>query len=142
MNVFLCKGRLVRDPELKYLGEKLTALCTFTLAVDRDFKAPNGDKQTDFLSCKCWGKTAETVKQYLTKGQLLVVTNSRVEVEKWDTPTGEHREKCIIVIEKWEFGESKKIGDSPQKQDAPSKPQREPGQEPDLDADDPYKEDF
>lgn len=68
-------GRLTRDPELRYTSGTNTAVCTFTLAVDRPVKA-GSEKQTDFPRIKVMGKLAENCHKYLKKGKLAGVEGS------------------------------------------------------------------
>ena len=62
LNKVILMGRLVRDPERRYTQTNV-AVTSFTLAVDRDRKGANGERQTDFMDCIAWGKQAEFVKQ-------------------------------------------------------------------------------
>lgn len=69
MNKVILIGRLTADPKLTFGGEKNTAIAKFGLAVQRDGK----DKGADFINCTAWGKTAELIEKYVTKGQMLGV---------------------------------------------------------------------
>lgn len=69
LNQVILVGRLVRDPDLSYLGTG-TARARFTLAIDRRYKDEKGEVPTDFIECVLWGKTAENFAQYLCKGAL------------------------------------------------------------------------
>ncbi|MCM1508274.1 MAG: single-stranded DNA-binding protein [Ruminococcus flavefaciens] len=62
-------GRLTADPELRQT-QNGTAVCRFTVAVNRRTQ----DKSADFISCTAWGKTAEFIDKYFTKGQMIAVT--------------------------------------------------------------------
>ena len=72
LNKIILMGRLTRDPELRRT-ESGTAVCSFSIAVDRDFKAKNGEKETDFIDIVSWRATAEFVSKYFTKGRMAVV---------------------------------------------------------------------
>lgn len=95
MNSWSGIGRLVRDPELRHTTSG-NAVASFTLAVDRA-----GDKQDDgtyeagFFDVTCWGKTAENVAQYLSKGRQVGVTGSLLH-HKWESREGEKRSKVEI----------------------------------------------
>lgn len=65
-------GRLVNDPENRYTPTQ-TLVATFTIAVDRDRKDSNGNKQTDFFRCKAFSKTAEFITAYFGKGKMIGV---------------------------------------------------------------------
>lgn len=98
-------GRLTKDPELKYLpNANNTAVATFTLAVDRnlskDKKAEavsKGQATADFINCKAWGKTAETVTNYVTKGKLIGVTG-RIETGSYEAKDGTRRYTTEVIV--------------------------------------------
>ena len=72
MNKVILIGRMTKDPELNYTAGNGTAVTRFSLAVARPFKKD----ETDFINCVSFGKTGETIAQYLTKGRQLAVTGS------------------------------------------------------------------
>lgn len=86
-------GRLTKDPELKYLANG-TGITTFTIAVDRNRKNAEGQKEVDFINCQSWGKQAEAVANNLAKGKLCAVDGS-LRIESWDKD-GERKYKTII----------------------------------------------
>ena len=69
LNKIVIMGRLTRDPELRRTGSG-TAVTSFSLAVDRDFKSQSGEKETDFIDVVAWRSTAEFVSKYFTKGRM------------------------------------------------------------------------
>ena len=69
MNRVILMGRLTRDPDVRYTQEG-TCLAKFSLAVDR---RKNGEQSADFISCVAFGKTAETIEKYVTKGTKICV---------------------------------------------------------------------
>lgn len=75
INNVVLTGRITRNLELKQTNNNNSSL-NITLAVDRNFKDQNGEKQTDFISCKAFGKRAETIAQYCQKGDLIGITGS------------------------------------------------------------------
>ena len=89
MNNVVLVGRLTKDPELKYLTSG-TAVATFTLAIDRDYKNKDGSVTTDFIPVEIMGKPAEFVANYITKGRLVGVQGS-IRVDRYETPDGEKR---------------------------------------------------
>ena len=89
MNNVVIVGRLTKDPELKYLTSG-TAVATFTMAIDRDYKNKDGSTTTDFIPVEIMGKPAEFVANYITKGRLVGVQGS-IRVDRYDTPDGEKR---------------------------------------------------
>ena len=73
LNKIFIMGRLTRDPELRQT-QTGTAVASFTLAVDRDFKdKETGEKKADFINVVAWRSTAEFVSRYFTKGRMAVV---------------------------------------------------------------------
>ena len=72
LNKVIIMGRLVKDPELRRT-QSGTAVTSFRIAVDRDFKGQDGSKQADFFDVVAWRATAEFVSKYFTKGRMAVV---------------------------------------------------------------------
>ena len=89
MNNVVLVGRLTKDPELRYLTSG-TAVATFTLAIDRDYKNKDGSTPVDFIPVEIMGKPAEFVANYITKGRLVGVQGS-IRVDRYETPDGEKR---------------------------------------------------
>ena len=106
MNSTIIKGRLTADPELKYTQTNNTAYCGFSVAVNRRF-AQEGQQDTDFFNVTAWGKTAEFVSKYFTKGQEILI-QGRLQQRTWETEAGEKRHAVDIVAEQVEFCGSKK----------------------------------
>ena len=74
MNSVALTGRLTRDPEVRYSAGNSMAIAKFTLAVDRQRTTKEGEQTADFISITCFGKTAELVEKYVSKGQQIGVT--------------------------------------------------------------------
>ena len=110
LNKGILMGRLTRDPELRHT-QSGTAVCSFTLAIDRDRKDANGDKQTDFIDCVAWNKQAEFVAQWFSKGMMAIVVG-RIQSRKWQDQNGNNRTAIEINCEDVSFGETKKNRDS------------------------------
>ena len=72
LNKAILMGRLTRDPELRHTQSNM-AVCSFSLAIDRGRKDQNGERQTDFIDCVAWGRQAEFVAQWFTKGSMAIV---------------------------------------------------------------------
>lgn len=90
-------GRLVRDPEYR-TTDAGAGWCNFTLAVDDDFKDKGGNKQTDFIDCTAWRKTAEYVTTYHVKGSMLAVSG-RLKSRKWTDKDGNKRTSWFVQVE-------------------------------------------
>ena len=72
LNKIFIMGRLTRDPELRRTNNG-TAVASFSLAVDRDYKNADGTKETDFIDVVAWRQSAEFVSKYFSKGRMAVV---------------------------------------------------------------------
>lgn len=106
LNRVTIMGRIVRDPELRRT-QSGTAVTSFTLAVDRDFKSDNGERETDFIDCVAWRSTAEFVEKYFSKGRMAVVSG-RLQIRSWTDKDGTKRRSAEIVAESVYFGDSKR----------------------------------
>lgn len=106
LNKIMIMGRLTRDPELRRT-QSGTAVTSFSLAVDRDFKNQNGEKETDFIDVVAWRNTAEFVSKYFTKGRMAVV-EGRLQLRDWTDKNGGKRRSAEVVAENVYFGDSKR----------------------------------
>lgn len=107
LNKVLIMGRLVRDPELRRT-QTGTAVASFTLAVDRDFKdKDSGQRATDFIDVVAWRQTGEFVSRYFTKGRMAVV-EGRLQIREWTDKDGNKRRTAEVVADQVYFGDSKK----------------------------------
>ena len=108
LNRIILMGRLTRDPELRRTGSG-TAVTSFSLAVDRDFKSQSGEKETDFIDIVAWRNTAEFVSKYFTKGRMAVV-EGRLQIRDWKDKDGNNRRSAEVVADNVYFGDSKRDG--------------------------------
>lgn len=119
LNKVILMGRLTRDPEMRYTQSN-TPVTSFTLAIDRDRKDPNGERQTDFIECAAFGKTAEFVKNWFAKGMMAIVVG-RIQSRNWEDRNGNKRTSIEINANEVLFGESKKDKVAPKSEpDSPS----------------------
>lgn len=95
-------GRLVKDPELKFLPNGGTAVCTFTIAVDRRFKKEDGSKEADFIPIVVWGKPAENTANYMSKGRLIGISG-RIQTRTYDAKDGSKRYVTEVVADEVQF---------------------------------------
>ena len=116
LNKAILMGRLTRDPEMRYTQSN-TPVTSFTLAIDRDRKGPNGERQTDFIECAAFGKTAEFVKNWFSKGMMAIVVG-RVQSRNWEDRNGNKRTSIEINANEVLFGESKKDKAAPKSEPA------------------------
>ena len=111
LNQITIMGRLTRDPELRRTQSGIP-VCTFTVAVDRDFQQRDGsEKQTDFIDCVAWRSTAEFVTKYFAKGRMIIVSGS-LQSRKWQDKNGQNRVSWEISVGNVYFGDSKRDGAS------------------------------
>lgn len=110
MNKVVLLGRLTKDPELRHAQGNGTAVCKFTLVVARPFKKD----ETDFINCVSFGKAAETINQYMTKGRQLAVTGS-IRTGSYDAQDGTKRYTTDIAVDEFEFiGNGQGASNTPQ----------------------------
>ena len=119
MNVVCITGRMTREPEVRY-SQSGTAFASFTLAVDRRFKR-EGEPSADFPNCTAFGKTAEFLEKYFSKGMKAEVVG-RIQTRSYDGKNGKVY-VTEIVAEQVNFAESKR--DSAPKTNT-AKPQNDP----------------
>ena len=100
-NIVVVQGRMVRDPELRRTAGG-TAVCSFTLACERDFKDDQGKKETDFLDVVAWRQTAEFVAKYFRKGRMVLV-RGRLQLRDWTDKDGNKRRNAEILADKAYF---------------------------------------
>ncbi len=103
-NKVLLLGNLTRDPELR-VTPKGTPVCQFGLAVNRQYKDESGQtrEEVTFVDLEAWGKQAETIAKFLTKGRPLFV-EGRLKFDQWDDKTsGQKRSKLKVVLENFQF---------------------------------------
>ena len=96
MNKLVITGRLTRDPEVKAIGEN-NMVAKFTVAVNRNYKDKDGNRPADFIPCEAFGKTAEFISNYVTKGRLVEV-DGEMRVDQYQNEEGENRTftKCHV----------------------------------------------
>ena len=107
LNKIFLMGRLTRDPELRHT-QTGTAVASFTLAVDRDFKdKQSGERACDFINVVAWRQTGEFVSRYFTKGRMAVV-EGRLQMRDWTDKDGNKRTAAEVVADNVYFGDAKK----------------------------------
>lgn len=106
LNKIVLMGRLTRDPELRKT-QSGTAVASFTLAVDRDYKPQDGERETDFIDIVAWRGTGEFVSKYFSKGRMAVV-EGRLQVRDWKDKDGAKRRSTEVIADNVYFGDSKR----------------------------------
>ncbi len=97
-------GNVTRDPEMRATPSGAQA-CNFTIAVNRTFRGGDGEQQeqTSFIDCVAWGRSGETIAQYVKKGSGLIVSG-RIEQRSWEDKTsGQKRSRVEIVVDDFSF---------------------------------------
>lgn len=108
MNKIVLLGRLVKEPDVKVTTSGKT-VCAFTLAVDRPFAGKDGKREADFINIQTWNKTAETVGNYVSKGQRLLV-EGRLQIRSYDGKDGKKHYMTEVIADHVEFIERKGTG--------------------------------
>lgn len=107
LNHIVIMGRLAKDPELRRT-QSGTAVTSFRLAVDRDFKDKStGERSTDWIDCVAWRGTAEFVEKYFSKGSLAVVSG-RLQMRDWTDKDGNRRISAEVQVDSIYFGGANK----------------------------------
>lgn len=131
LNQIVIMGRLGKDPELRRT-QSGTAVASFSLAVDRDFKdKQTGERVADWITCVAWRNTAEFAEKYFHKGDLAVV-EGRLQMRDWTDKEGNKRTSAEVQVDNIYFGGQKKNGD---KKQSCNRPEAEPQFEDLMDGD-------
>jgi single-strand DNA-binding protein len=107
MNKVILMGRLTKDPEIRYTSANNTAVCNFTIAVNRRFARQGEERQADFISIVVWDKLAEFCSKYFQKGRQVAVVG-RMQTRTWDDNDGKKHYVTEVVAEEAFFADSKK----------------------------------
>ena len=107
MNKIILMGRLTKDPELRYTTGNNTAVCSFTLAIDREYQKEGAEKEADFIPCIVWEKKGEAAAKFLEKGRRIAVAG-RLQTRNWDDNEGKKHYVTEAVVENWYFADDKK----------------------------------
>ena len=109
LNRVIMVGRTTKQLELKKTNSG-TSVTTFSLAADRDFKSPNGEKETDFYECVAWKQNAEYLCNYAGKGRLICI-EGHLQTRAWQDKDGNNRKSVEIVVDRaYIMPDSKKEG--------------------------------
>lgn len=103
LNKVMLIGNLTRDPELRHMPSG-AAVVEFGLAVNRVYRSQDGQQQKEvtFVDITAFGKQAETLKQYMTKGKSIFI-EGRLRFEQWTSKEGQKRSKLSVVVEGFQF---------------------------------------
>lgn len=98
-------GRMTKDAELKYTGNHI-AVATFSLAVNRNFKDANGEREADFINCVIWRQQAENLANWAKKGALIGITG-RIQTRNYENQQGQRVYVTEVVAENFQMLESR-----------------------------------
>ncbi len=102
-NRVILMGNLTRDPEMRQT-QNGTSICRFSIAVNRSFSSQDGSQrdETCFVDIDSFGRTAENIAKYFTKGKPILV-EGRLRQDSWEDKQGQKRTKLVVVLERFEF---------------------------------------
>ncbi|MDX9911022.1 MAG: single-stranded DNA-binding protein [Phycisphaerales bacterium] len=109
-NKVLLMGNLTRDVELRHTPGG-SAVARLGLACNRRFKTQTGEQRDEvtFVDCEAWGRTAEVMSQYLAKGRPVFI-EGRLKLDQWQDKDGQNRSKLVVVVENFQFVDSREGG--------------------------------
>ena len=112
-NKVILMGNLTRDPDLKTTPSGLS-ICKLGLAVNRVFNKQDGTRgeETTFVDVDAFGKSAETLAKYMSKGKPLML-EGRLKFDSWESPQGEKRSKLGVILETFQFIGGASLGEAP-----------------------------
>ena len=108
LNKVMLMGNLTRDIELRYTPSN-QPVANLGLAINRQYQTREGEKreETTFVDCEAWGRTAEVMNQYLQKGRPVYI-EGRLKLDTWqDQQSGQNRSKMRVVVETFQFIDSR-----------------------------------
>lgn len=114
LNSTVLVGRMVRDAELKYTPSN-QAVATFTLAVNRNFKSQNGEREADFINCVIWRQQAENLANRAKKGALIGITG-RIQTRNYENQQGQRVYVTEVVADSFQLLEFNKQNNQGQSQ--------------------------
>ncbi|KAF0093612.1 MAG: single-strand DNA-binding protein [Puniceicoccaceae bacterium 5H] len=103
LNKVLLMGNLTRDPEKRVTPNGLT-IVKLGMAINRNFKTQDGQQreETTFVDIDAFGRQAEVIAQYCSKGRGLFV-EGRLKLDQWQDQQGNNRNKLTVVLENFQF---------------------------------------
>ena len=142
-NKVILAGNLTRDPQLSYLPSN-TPVVEFGMAINRKWRGQDGNTKEEvcFVDLRAYGRQAETINQYMTKGQAKLV-EGRLQYQQWTAKDGTKRSKHMVIVEGFQFlgGPRQGEGGAPRASEPaggpryrPAPPAMEPPPAPDMDA--------
>lgn len=128
LNKAMAAGRLVRNPELKAIGED-NCVCNFTVAISRPYVAAAVDRKTDFIRCVAFKHQAQFVARYFKKGDPIFV-EGEIRVDTWEKESGEKGSQTYLKVDDVRFVKGKDAGEAPEaKEEEPVPAGETPGED-------------
>ena len=110
LNRVILQGRLGSDPELRTTPNGVE-VATVNIAVDRDRKDANGERQTDWVTIVAWRNTAKFLSTYFQKGRMVLV-EGRLQMRNYTDRDGNKRTAAEVVADNVYFGDSRRDADN------------------------------
>jgi single-strand DNA-binding protein len=101
LNNICLQGRMTRDCNMRYSNSG-DAVVNITLAVERNYKNSEGDRDVDFIKCVAWRKTAELIAEYFHKGDMIIV-EGEIRQNKWQDKDDNNRSDLEINVSGFQF---------------------------------------
>lgn len=108
MNKVILVGRLTKEPELRETTSGVS-VCSFTVACDRKYVKQGEERKADFINCIAWRQTGEGIAKYFTKGTRIALEGT-LQTRSWTDPEGKTRYTMEVIVDGWEFAQSKNEG--------------------------------
>lgn len=105
INNVVLVGRMTRDAELRYTQSNI-AVATFTLAVNRNFKNENGDREADFINVVIWRQQAENLANWAKKGALIGITGA-IQTRNYENQQGQRVYVTEVIANNFQLLESR-----------------------------------
>lgn len=110
MNNVVLVGRLTRDVELRTTASG-TSTASFSIAVERNFRNQQGEREADFINCVAWRGTAETLARYTHKGARIAV-QGRIQTRNYENQQGQRVYVTEVVVENFDLIETRAESES------------------------------
>lgn len=116
LNSVALTGRLTKPVDLRYT-QSGTAVGSFTIAVDRQFRSANGERETDFINCAIWRKSAENFANFTHKGSLVGI-EGHIQTRTYDNAQGQKVFVTEVIVENFALLESRQTSQESQQRSA------------------------
>ncbi len=102
-NKVILAGNLTRDPQLSYTPSN-TPVVEFGMAINRRWRTPDGNmkEETCFVDLRAYGRQAETINQYLSKGRSVLI-EGRLQYQQWTAQDGTKKSRHMVIVDSFQF---------------------------------------